>query len=116
MDARSGRSFRQENLFGGSGVVWVRDLLEGRAAAPFSATLLCELEAGGEVGRHRQAADPELLIILSGEGAATIDDLPKALAPGVTLHLPLGSVLSLSNSSLERSLTYLIIKAAAPTV
>ena len=111
MNPREGRSFTQRDLFGGHGTVIVRDLLAGSPCPPFDAALACELEAGGSVGPHRQADCPELVLILSGEGTASIGDHEHTLVPGTTLYLPLGEVLSLRNTSLTDGLHYLIVKA-----
>lgn len=98
------------DLFGGRGSVVVRDLLQGRPAPPFGAVLSCTLEAGGTVGRHRQEAFAEVVVVLAGTGRATVDGLEQALAPGGVVHLPLGAVLSLEASA-DAPLDYLIVKA-----
>ena len=97
------------DLFGGSGVVKVWDLMRA-AADPFTAVLWCELEAGGSVGAHRQEAFAEIVVGVEGEGEATVDGTLSPLSAGDMVHLPLGSVLSLRCTS-DRPLRYLIIKA-----
>jgi quercetin dioxygenase-like cupin family protein len=96
-------------LFGGIGEVSVVSLLAPQG--PFTAVLLCELSAGGSVGRHVQEEFPEIVVGLAGEGRATIDGREHALGPGSTVYLPLGSVLAIENRSAEEPLTYLIVKA-----
>lgn len=111
MDPREGRSFRQSSLFGGQGEVIIRDLLEGATALPFEAALACELEPNGSVGPHRQAECHELIIVLSGEGTATIDDHVHPLRSATTLCLTHGAILALHNTSTTEPLRYLLIKA-----
>ena len=111
MNPKEGRSFKQHALFGGRGDVFVRDLLEGMECPPFDAALVCELEPGGLVGAHRQAECSELVIVLAGEGKATVGDVRHVLTPAATLYLPLGQILSLENTSNTKSLRYLIVKA-----
>lgn len=101
----------RERLFGGSGAVRVWNLLTS-AAAPFTAVLGCELDAGGSVGRHRQDAYPEIVIGLEGDGEAEVDGVSFPLGPGDLVHLPLGAVLALRNCSDTAVLRYLIVKAA----
>ncbi|MEM6291279.1 MAG: cupin domain-containing protein [Myxococcota bacterium] len=98
------------DLFGGTGTVKVWNMMTGRAA-PFTAALWCELEAGGSVGRHRQEHFPEIVIGVEGHGEATIGDAAHPLNAGDMVHLPLGSILSLRNLSADAPLRYLIIKA-----
>ncbi len=98
------------DLFGGTGTVKVWNLMTG-PAAPFTAALWCELEAGGSVGRHRQEQFAEIVIGVEGRGEATVGDVAHPLNVGDMVHLPLGSVLSLRNLSGETPLRYLIIKA-----
>jgi quercetin dioxygenase-like cupin family protein len=121
LDAKAGRSFKQSDLFGGQGDVHVRDLLEGKHAGPFAAALACELGPKGMVGPHRQGEHAEIVICLDGQGTATIDQTTHDLRPGTTLYLPLGAILSLKNTSDDKALSYLIIKAtptpkATPTL
>ena len=104
-------SFRRTDLFGGTGSVLVHDLLDGRAAEPFTAVLFCELDPGGSVGEHRQQEFPELVVGLDGDGQATVDGAPCPLVAGSVVHLPLGSSLSVTNRSDAQPLRYLIIKA-----
>jgi quercetin dioxygenase-like cupin family protein len=103
--------FRHQDLFGGQGEVQVWDLLGRRALPPFEAVLSCELEAGGSVGAHRQATADELVVILAGEGTATVDGAEQRLEPGAVVTLALGALLTLNNSSAEAPLSYLIVKA-----
>lgn len=105
---------RRESLFGGRGGVDVADLLGAVAAPPFTAVLYCVLDPGGSVGRHRQEEHPEIVVGLGGEGEATVDGVARPLTPGVVVHLPVGSLLSLVNRSPEEPLAYLIVKARAP--
>jgi quercetin dioxygenase-like cupin family protein len=98
------------DLFGGRGEVHVSSLLEG-AAEPFTAVLACVLAPGGSVGAHRQEEFPEIVIGVSGDGAATVDGEPHELGPGDVVHLPLGSVLALVNRSPSEPLDYIIVKA-----
>ena len=98
------------NLFGGRGLVRVWSLL-GAPAAPFTAVLSCELEAGASVGRHQQEDFAEIVVGLGGTGVATVNDTTHALGPGDVVHLPLGAVLSIANRSADAPLWYLIIKA-----
>ena len=97
-------------LFGGRGAVRVWSLLGG-AAPPFTAVLSCELEPSGSVGRHVQQEFPEIVIGIEGAGVARVDERVHPLGPGDLVHLPLGSVLSIENSSSDAPLRYLIIKA-----
>ncbi len=106
---------RREKLFGGEGAVLVWDLLGATRADPFRAVLYCELDPGGSVGRHRQEHYPEIVIALSGLGEAQVDGARHPMGSGDVVHLPLGSVLALTNLSAEEPLRYLIVKAAAAT-
>lgn len=101
---------RRENLFGGTGVVKVWNLL-GSAAPPFSAALGCELDPGGRVGRHVQQADPEIIVGIEGLGEAIVGTQQHALRPGDVVYLPFGETLEIINHSESEPLQYLIIKA-----
>lgn len=114
MSWQHGTRSERSNLFGGRGTVTIHDLLEGSVAAPFTAVLACELEPRGAVGPHRQEHMAEIVVILSGVGEGHVDKEPRALVPGVVLHLPLGSVLAMRNTGSE-PLGYLIVKAPPPT-
>ena len=103
-------SFSQKDLFGGKGEVQIWNLLAGRNMPPFSATLWCELEPKGNVGRHRQQRDPEIIICVSGEGEATVGKYTHSLGKGTFLYVPFGTPLSLKNNG-DEPLCYLIIKA-----
>ena len=81
---------------------------------PFSAVLWCSLEANGDVGRHRQQDDPEIVIGISGEGVAQVGNREHALVCGTMVYLPLGQVLSIRNIHSTKPLVYLIIKAQKP--
>lgn len=105
------KAAKREALFGGRGAVRVWDLLGARQAAPFTAALWCELDPGGSVGRHVQEQFPELVIGIEGRGEARVDDRICALGEGDAVHLPLGSVLAITNLSSEVPLRYLIVKA-----
>jgi quercetin dioxygenase-like cupin family protein len=106
-----GAVIRRADLFGGSGTVDIYDLLEGRGMPPFAAVLSCELAPSGTVGAHRQEHCPELVIVLEGEGEATVNGRPQPLSPGSVVRLPLGSVLTLANHRDDAPLCYLIVKA-----
>ena len=103
--------FRHQDLFGGHGEVRVWDLLGKAALPPFEAVLACELEAGGSVGAHRQATADEIVVIVAGEGRATVDGVEQPLAPGSAVTLALGQLLTLENGSADEPLSYLIVKA-----
>jgi quercetin dioxygenase-like cupin family protein len=109
-----GHPDRRTALFGGQGSVTVWDLLGADAAAPFSAVLACELEAGGRVGKHRQQSDPELVIGLQGSGEAVVDGRNHALGSGDVVYLGLGQALEIRNLSATEPLRYLIVKARLP--
>jgi quercetin dioxygenase-like cupin family protein len=100
----------RENLFGGSGAVRVCNLLRA-GAEPFTAILSCELDAGGSVGRHVQQEFAEVVIGVSGNGEATVNEQLFPLRAGDVVHVPLGAVLSIDNRNSQESLCYLIIKA-----
>jgi len=104
----------RRDLFGGHGAVTVRTLGVGPSLPPpFTAALACELEPGGHVGKHRQAHDEEIIIILGGSGTGHVSGQAVALMPGVTLPLPLGASLELRASE-DQALKYLIVKAHRP--
>ena len=105
-----GPTFVRVDLFGGRGEVRVSSLLTG-PADPFTAVLSCSLDAGGSVGRHVQEEFPEIIVGLSGDGEAVVDERAHALGSGDVVHLPLGSVLSITNRSSTEPLRYLIVKA-----
>jgi len=109
MNKPSGSFFQRADLFGGTGTVTMWNILK-QTQDPFSAALWCELEAGGVVGAHVQQRDPELVICLSGQGAATVNGNIHKLSTGELVSLPLGAVLSIRNEG-EEPLKYLIIKA-----
>lgn len=100
----------RRDLFGGKGEVRVWSLLRG-VLAPFDCALGCELEPGGSVGSHVQDVCAEIVVCVSGEGEACVEDDVTALAPGVVVPLPLGDTLALSNTSKTEWLRYLIVKA-----
>jgi quercetin dioxygenase-like cupin family protein len=100
----------QIDLFGGRGEVHVWNLLH-HAAGPFTTVLSCALSPGGSVGRHVQEHFPELVIGVEGEGEASVDGHVTRLSPGDVVYLPLGSILTIENSSNDAPLRYLIVKA-----
>ncbi len=102
--------FVHENLFGGQGEVRVEDLLGDAALGAFTAVLRCELAPGGNVGRHVQEHFPELVIGISGEGIARVDDAALPLVAGSVVQLPLGSTLAIDNHSDVEPLRYMIVK------
>ena len=110
----AGGPWTRRELFNGSGAVQLWDLLGRAQAAPFSAALWCELEAGGRVGQHRQQAHPELIICLAGAGLAIVNEQQHKLQPGACVFLPFGALLSLSAAE-EGPMSYLIIKAEQAT-
>jgi quercetin dioxygenase-like cupin family protein len=103
----------QVGLFGGRGCVRVWDLLGAMPAAPFTAVLSCELEAGGRVGEHVQQRDAEIVIGVAGSGVAWVNGIECGLPVGGVVHLPKGSVLALENPNPE-PFRYLIVKALPP--
>jgi len=106
-------SFKRDNLFGGMGTVEIWDLLGQRQADPFTAVLWCRLEPDGNVGRHQQSTEHEILVCLSGRGQAAVDQKHFPLSPGEMVYLPLGAILALDNLSSDHDLSYLIIKGKA---
>ena len=102
---------RRERLFGGSGAVLVWNLCDADPQPPFDAILACELEAAGSVGAHLQQEFSEVVIVVEGEGVARVGGSPVIMQPGVVVELPLGQTLALENTSPERPLRYLIVKA-----
>ncbi len=106
---------RQEGLFGGTGAVFVWDLLPD-PLDPFSAVLACELEPDASVGKHTQQRDPEIIICIDGQGVAEVSGTEHTMRAGVVIALPHGETLSFRNSSSDQPLRYLIVKAQlAPT-
>lgn len=107
-------AFRQEDLFGGTGVVWVWDLAGGDPGLPpFQAVLACELEPGALVGPHVQLGLAELVVSLSGLGGVSVEgDTFMHMQPGQVLRLIPGQMLSLHNPS-DAPWRYLILKATA---
>ncbi len=110
MTLKKGTPDVRTELFGGSGIVRVWNLLAGQAD-PFTAVLFCELSPGGSVGRHVQEEFAEVVIGMEGEGHSTVDGNARPLSAGDVVHLPLGSVLSIENRSELVPLRYLIVKA-----
>ena len=109
------RSARRENLFGGTGVVWVQQLAADDALpSPFTVVLLCELEPAGRVGAHAQPHDDEILLGLEGDAVLYVDRVPHAVVPGRVVGLPLGATLEIDNASTAEPFRYLIIKARSP--
>ena len=106
-------SFTQTNLFGGEGAVDIWNLRHV-VCPPFSAVLWCSLEANGDVGRHRQQADPEIVIGISGTGCAQVGNNEHPLHCGTMVYLPIGQSLSIRNTHPTEALVYLIIKAQKP--
>jgi len=104
---------KRSNLFGGHGDVLIWNLMGARQMVPFSALMLCELSAGGTVGSHVQQTSHEMLLVVDGEGEATVGKTTHPLQPHVVIHLPLGETLALKNTSPNAGLRYLIIKARA---
>ena len=111
MRPESREPFRHQDLFGGVGEVRVWDLLGRTSLPPFEAVLACELDPGGSVGAHRQATADEVVVIISGEGQATVDGVSQPLGPGSAVPLALGKLLTLENGSTQMPLCYLIVKA-----
>jgi hypothetical protein len=105
------RHDRREALFGGTRSVRVWSLLDRAPIPPFGAVLACELEAGGRVGDHVQEQLDEIVIVLEGRGAISVDGAKQAVAPGVVAQLPVGSILAIENLSETEPLRYLIVKA-----
>jgi quercetin dioxygenase-like cupin family protein len=110
MTKQDGPPFVHVDLFGGRGQVRVWNLLD-RAAEPFTAVLSCELDPNGAVGPHQQLEFPEVVIGVGGAGEATVDGQRFPMGAGTVVHLPLGSVLAITNTSATEPLRYLIIKA-----
>jgi uncharacterized cupin superfamily protein len=102
---------RRERLFGGRGEVRVWSLGAAAPRRPFGAVLACELEAGATVGPHVQSNLSEIVVVLEGEGTATVDGTPAAVGAGSVVELPLAKTLALENTSQDRPLRYLIVKA-----
>jgi quercetin dioxygenase-like cupin family protein len=103
---------RRVDLFGGKGEVLVTDLLaDSEVTAPFTTVLACQLAPGGSVGTHVQQQDAEIVVVLDGEGAATVGGATRSLTPGTVVSLPHGQSLALENRSESEPLSYLIIKA-----
>lgn len=101
----------RERLFGGEGSVSVWDLGRGALVPPFTAVVFAELSPGGSVGRHQQASDDELVIVLQGEGVLYVDGRAAACGRGSVVGLAKGSVLEIDNASIEAPLQYVIVKA-----
>lgn len=117
LDRVDAEADRREGLFGGTGAVKVWNIMGKLAMRPFSAVLACELEPGASVGAHAQQRDPEIVIVLSGEGEAVVDGVTSSLTPGVVVHVPFQKRLALRNGSSTEPLRYLIVKAVqAPPV
>tara|TARA_B110000037_G_scaffold212172_1_gene264600 strand:+ start:147 stop:467 length:321 start_codon:yes stop_codon:yes gene_type:complete len=102
-------TFQQENLFGGNGIVEIESRLK-EGSFPFSAILLCKLEACGSIGKHRQQRDSELVIGISGQGMITINSKTEELIVKTSVFVPFGAVLSIENKSETEPLEYWIIK------
>jgi uncharacterized cupin superfamily protein len=102
---------RRERLFGGRGEVRVWSLGAAAPMQPFAAILACELEAGGTVGTHVQSDLSEIVIVLEGEGTASVDGATARLGAGSVVELPLGKTLAIENGSANGPLRYLILKA-----
>ena len=98
------------DLFGGRGKVTVELERQGEPRG-FACVLRCALAPRGRVGLHEQEACDELVIVLSGRGRALTDGARTALKPGVVVPVPLGTQLSLENTSPSAPLRYLIVKA-----
>jgi quercetin dioxygenase-like cupin family protein len=109
----AGGSVRRD-LFGGHGEVQVRTLaVPPGLPAPFTAALACVLEASGHVGSHRQDHDDEVVLVVEGQGEATVNGQVMPLSPGAVVPVPLGAVLSI-RAGPHQPLQYLIIKASQP--
>ncbi len=104
---------RQQDLFDGQGDVLIYNLIGNKNLPPFEAVLACELEPKGFVGAHVQQSAHEIVIITEGEGIAQVNGLPQELVPGSVVYLPFGKELMLRNSSIDKTLRYLIIKVSA---
>lgn len=113
MDLDPERGERRASLFGGVGAVWVWELLPDESTAPFEAALACELDPGGSVGAHVQAAHAELVICVEGLGTAVVRGDARDFGPGVAVYVPLGATLALRNDLDDAPLRYLILKAAS---
>lgn len=101
-------------LFGGKGAVRVWALV-GSPAPPFTAVLACELEPGASVGTHLQEQYPEIVVCVSGAGAVSVNGADSPFAAGRVVELARGHTLSITNTSSESPLRYLIIKAREAT-
>ena len=80
---------KRSNLFGGKGDVLIWNLMGARQLPPFSALMLCELSPKGTVGTHVQQTSHEMLLVVAGEGIATVGSTQHPLAPHTVIHLPL---------------------------
>jgi mannose-6-phosphate isomerase-like protein (cupin superfamily) len=101
----------REALFGGRGTVRVWDLAPS-PIAPFAAVLACELEATSSVGTHVQEYCDEIVIAVEGEGSVEVSGRSERFSAGAVIELPVGATLSISNTSREEPLRYLIVKAS----
>lgn len=111
MDQDNLPTFRQTDLFGGTGEVIVRDHLRGGRLGGFTAVLGCELAPGASVGTHYQPDWGEVVVVTAGAGTITVDGAPREVAAGAVVLLPQGATLAIANAG-EGSLGYVILKAA----
>jgi quercetin dioxygenase-like cupin family protein len=63
------------------------------------------------VGVHVQDKCSEVIVCITGEGEACVNEDVTTFVPGVVVALPLGDELALSNTSATEPLRYMIIKA-----
>lgn len=96
------------DLFGGRGSVRIWDL--GARTPPFSATLFCELDANGTVGRHQQESEVEQVVVVEGSATITVSGRAHTCVRGSAVAVPLGAILAIDNG--PAPLRYLIIKAS----
>lgn len=100
----------QLDLFGGTGEVRIADLLSQSHLTGFAAILDCTLAVGGRVGTHVQQDHAEAVVFTAGQGMVEVDGVPRAVAAGDVVSLPLGATLALSNAG-DAPLRYVILKA-----
>lgn len=111
MDQDHVPTFRQQDLFGGTGEVIVRDHLRGGRLGGFTAVLGCELAPGASVGTHYQPDWGEVVVVTAGTGTIAVDGVDRAVGPGAVVLLPQGAMLAIANAG-DAPLGYVILKAA----
>ncbi len=99
----------QQNLYGGSGIVWMK-MIDEALSHPFKAVLLCTIDAGAHIGRHQHPNESLLLLCTEGAGAIEVDGDIREMRAGGVVVVPRAATLTIENTSSTDVMTYWMVR------